>query len=158
MPDYIMFWRVTEPNRQLSQWYPSKIVEDGITFCSAEQYMMYHKAMLFGDTVTANKILMNDSPQIIKNLGRLVANFDENIWVENREKIILQGNYLKFSQNAHLKRFLLRCPADAIFVEASPYDRIYGIGYSAKTAIKNHKKWGLNLLGKALNETYKLLV
>ena len=34
--------------------------------------------------------------------------------------------------------------------KASPYDRIWGIGFSAAKAATNRNKWGLNLLGKAL--------
>ena len=154
MSEYIMFWKLGEPNERLSQWYPSKIVENDITFCNAEQYMMYHKAILFGDIGIAKKIIKSKCPKTIKALGRKITNFDEDIWAENRERIIQQGNYLKFSQNDDLKGFLLSCPKNCIFVETSPFDRIYGVGYDEKTALYHRSKWGLNLLGKALNITY----
>ncbi|KAI0184370.1 hypothetical protein EV127DRAFT_444399 [Xylaria flabelliformis] len=35
-------------------------------------------------------------------------------------------------------------------VEASPFDRIWGVGFGAKEAGKKRGKWGLNLLGKCL--------
>ncbi len=152
-----MFWKPYEDNGYLSQWYPCTIVENEVTFNTAEQYMMYHKALLFNDLVMAKKILETDSPKTVKSLGRQISNFDEDTWVTHREKIILQGNYLKFSQNEELKQFMFGCPKKCIFVEASPYDRIYGVGYNSKAALHNRKNWGLNLLGRALNTTYQKL-
>ena len=35
-------------------------------------------------------------------------------------------------------------------MKASPYDRIWGIGFSAGKAGANRDDWGNNLLGKAL--------
>ncbi|KAI1739571.1 hypothetical protein F4680DRAFT_422006 [Xylaria scruposa] len=37
-------------------------------------------------------------------------------------------------------------------VEASPFDRIWGIGFGAKDAGNRRGKWGLNLLGRCLME------
>ncbi len=154
MPKLIMFWKPDGPNGICSQWYPSEFTEGDITFTNAEQYMMYHKAMLFGDGEIAKKILRTSCPKTMKSLGRKVANFDEDVWAQNRERIVLQGTWLKFSQNEALKQFLMKCPADGIFIEASPYDKIWGIGFASHNALSNKQKWGLNLLGKALNVTY----
>lgn len=150
---YVMFWKPQEPNGIFSQWYPSPFEEDGIQFVNAEQYMMYHKAMLFNDTTVAKAILKTKYPKTMKSLGRKVANFDESTWAINRERIVQQGTWLKFTQNEPLKKFLLKCPADAEFIEASPLDRIWGIGYRTKNALSNKKNWGLNLLGQAIKTT-----
>lgn len=147
---YVMFWKPQEPNGIFSQWYPSPFEEDGIQFINAEQYMMYHKAMLFNDTTIAKAILKTKCPKTMKSLGRKVANFDERTWAINRERIVQQGTLLKFTQNEPLKQFLLKCPRDAKFIEASPLDRIWGIGYGTKNALSNKKNWGLNLLGQAI--------
>ncbi len=158
MPDLIMFWKPTHANGIFSQWYASPFHEDGIDFQNAAQYMMYHKAMLFSDEVIAQKILNTSCPKSMKALGRKVSNFDEETWAANRERIVLQGSYLKFSQNEKLKKFMFKCPKGCIFVEASPLDKIWGIGFTVDNALVNKKKWGLNLLGKALTQTYELLM
>lgn len=61
------------------------------------------------------------------------------------------GNYYKFTQDEELKRVLLDT-GDRELVEASPRDRIWGVGFGAKNAEKSRGKWGLNLLGQALME------
>ena len=59
--------------------------------------MMYQKAQLFGDYETADKILLVTTPKEMKDLGRQVKGFNEDIWIANREKIVYQGNYTKFT-------------------------------------------------------------
>lgn len=63
-----------------------------------------------------------------------------------------EGNWHKFLHSedaAELKRQLL-ATGDKLLVEASPYDRIWGVGFGAANADQNRANWGLNLLGKAL--------
>lgn len=64
----------------------------------------------------------------------------------------------KFSQNQTLKDYLLSTD-DAILVEVSPYDKIWGIGMRENNPnIANPKKWnGENKLGKALMEVREKL-
>src|SRR6056300_1097840 len=77
-----------------SQFFQSDFVdENNIEFKCCEQFMMYNKAILFGDTTIANKILQETTPKVIKTLGRKVRNFDENIWNEHKEEIVFKGNY-----------------------------------------------------------------
>jgi len=154
---YIFFWKVNEPNGIYSQWYPSKFIEDDVEFNTAEQYMMYYKAMLFDDTDIAKKILETNSPKDIKALGRKVKNFDEKEWDATKEAIVLRGNILKFEQNLDLKEELLSHPSNTVFVEASPLDKIWGIGFTAQNALKNKTKWGSNLLGKVISQVRQLL-
>lgn len=135
-----------------SQWHKSKFVIEGITFTHAEQYMMYGKAMLFGDTVTAQKILKATHPKEQKSLGRQVQNYDEAVWVKHREDVVYKGNYAKFTQNPKMLEELLT--TTGILVEASPYDRIWGIGRGLKDPLAlDPKTWnGLNLLGFVLTK------
>lgn len=156
MTNYLFFW--SEKGRQgvYSQWYPSEFVENDLRFVNAEQYMMYRKAKMFGDIMTARKILESRDPREIKDLGRQVQNFDESKWVMNRETIVIQGNYLKFSQDAELKKKILSDNYE--FVEASPYDRVWGIGFAQRDALANRQSWGSNLLGKCLNRVRDMLV
>lgn len=120
---------------------------------TAEHWMMAEKAKLFGDKAVLEKILNCNSPKEAKSLGRKVKNFDEKIWTENSERIVINGNYLKFKQNKELWEYL-NGTCDKILVEASPYDKIWGVGMkNGDTGIENPGNWkGLNLLGYALME------
>ena len=140
-----------------SQFYPCNFVYDCKIFNCCEQFMMYNKAMLFGDTTIANKILQETTPKVIKTLGRKVRNFDENIWNEHKEEIVFKGNYLKFTQNEELKERLISTE-NKMLVEASPYDKIWGIGINVKQAIEGKEWKGLNLLGNILMNVRKKII
>lgn len=146
--NYYFFWRAWHP---FSNWHKSyfRIGEKG--YCCVEQYMMFKKAELFKDQDSANKIMATEHPREHRNLGRKVKNFVEEIWEEDKYFIVVEGCKAKFSQNDHLKRILLDTN-DKVLVEASPYDRIWGIGYDQSEAMLNIDNWGKNLLGKALME------
>lgn len=151
MSDNIYFWKPQEKYGFLSQWWHSNFFEWGVAFTTAEQYMMYHKALLFGDKESAEKIRKEKDPKIIKELGRGVKGFNQALWDEKKYDIVVAGNLLKFSQDKDLRYLLLRT-GDATLAEASPYDKIWGIGITKEEA-EADKKWiGENLLGRALME------
>ena len=112
---------------------------------------MYNKAMVFDDQEIADKIALEPEPGKQKALGRKVKGFDSKIWNAKREKIVEDGNWWKFTQSKEgdLRKKLLNT-GDRLLVEASPYDRIWGVGYGAANAEANRGNWGENLLGKAL--------
>lgn len=129
------------------------------------RYMMYHKALLFSDHTTAANILIETDPKAIKALGRVVAPFVQETWLENRERIVGEASYFKFKNGKavveierdevwkvdDLRKVLLETGKREL-VEASPFDKIWGVGFGPDKAEKNRGKWGLNLLGKALME------
>ncbi|KAG8525893.1 uncharacterized protein KY384_000654 [Bacidia gigantensis] len=124
-----------------------------MTFVTTEQYMMYHKAIVFEDFDIATKIMKEKSPKKQKGLGRKVANFSNEIWDTHKERVVEDGNWYKFTQGKEnpeeIKKALLNTGRRKL-VEASPFDRIWGIGFGANNAGANKDKWGQNLLGKAL--------
>ena len=140
-------------NGPFCQWYTSPIIINGINYSCCEQYMMAQKAKVFNDFDSYSKIMQNPSPRDQKALGKLVKNFDESIWKECREKIVFDGNLAKFTQNPKLKQYLLNTK-NAIICEASPYDKIWGIGLAENDPrVHDQKQWdGLNLLGKVIME------
>lgn len=156
--DYVFFYG-HKPNKLgvhvFSQWYEIDFFEkvNGVKhyYTSAEQYMMAQKALLFDDQYYFEKIMATSDPKKIKQYGRLIKNFDADIWDENKFDIVVRGNRLKFGQNPELWDRLKKTKNKTI-VEASPYDKIWGIGLTANEAIKiPEDKWpGENLLGKAL--------
>lgn len=137
----------------LSQWWPDEFAEDGIVYKTAEHWMMAEKARLFGDENHLKAILEADTPGKAKALGRKVEGFDQEVWMEHRFDIVVKGNRLKFSQNEHLRNFLVNT-GNRVLVEASSNDRIWGIGMAeGDPGFESPKKWnGLNLLGFALME------
>jgi ribA/ribD-fused uncharacterized protein len=134
-----------------SQWYRCSFREGELQFNCAEQYMMHGKAMLFGDAATAHKILEADHPRQHKALGRKVKPFDDVVWRRERERIVTAGSRAKFSQNPELRELLLATRGTTL-VEASPFDKIWGIGLGAGDPRAQHpEQWkGQNLLGKIL--------
>ncbi|MEU9830141.1 NADAR family protein [Streptosporangium sp. NPDC048047] len=135
----------------LSQWWEAPFTSDGHVFRSAEHYMMAHKAWLFGDGGTAARILGARHPGEVKQLGREVRGFDETVWREHRYGIVVRGGVAKFGAHPELREFLLGTRG-RVLVEASPVDRIWGIGLAADDArAASPAAWlGLNLLGFAL--------
>lgn len=112
---------------------------------------MYHKAIVFDDQEIADKIVLEPEPKKQRALGRKVKGFDNEKWKAKREEIVEEGNWWKFTQHKKggMSKMLLET-GDRLLVEASPYDRIWGVGYSAANAEVNGANWGENLLGKAL--------
>lgn len=154
---YVFFWghqskqQVTKSC--FSQWYPAPFIVDGNRFASAEHFMMAEKARLFGDSEILQKIINAPNPGAAKAYGREVRGFKQDIWDANRFDIVVKANLAKFSQNDALKQFLL-ATNERVLVEASPVDKIWGIGLAEDAEnIENPLTWkGLNLLGFALME------
>lgn len=147
---YHYFWESSSP---FSQWYKSDFTSEGIRFTSTEQYMMYKKAKLFGDESAAIKILSIDNPKEQKAIGRTVKGFDKNKWNQEATKIVYEGNYHKFTQNKKLQEYLIGTKGMTL-VEASPYDKIWGIGLLKSDRKSNEIKYwkGKNWLGIVLTE------
>jgi len=157
--DFVFFWKQTGSTEAcFSQWYPCPFVVDGVSYNCAEQYMMARKAFVFGDEKAREKIMASFSPMAIKKLGRGVRNFNPYVWNVNKDEIVKKANIAKFSQNQKLKDILLST-GDKILVEASPYDRIWGIGLAedSPSAILPDKWCGENRLGFILMEVRKIL-
>lgn len=117
---------------------------------------MYHKALTFNDKDSADAILKAGNCRKAKALGRAVEDYVEAEWAEQRERVMFDGCLLKFRQHPNLKQQLLDTGEQEL-VEASPFDRIWGIGFKAEDAGKKRYEWGMNLLGKCLTEVRKRL-
>ena len=154
---YVFFWshrpRVAGvvDRSCFSQWYPASFVVEGDRYGTAEHYMMAEKARLFGDEEVRARILAASSPGEVKQLGREVRGFDEARWTEARFGIVARGNQAKFAQHPELRAFLLGT-GRRVLVEASPTDRVWGIGLAEQDErATDPLSWqGLNLLGFAL--------
>ncbi|WP_345636072.1 NADAR family protein [Rugosimonospora acidiphila] len=156
---YLLFWG-HQPSRDggvgpgcLSQWWQSPFVADGITYATAEHYMMVGKARLFGDEAIVERMLAAPHPGAVKALGRGVRGFDQATWEAHRRDIVTAGNLAKFGAHPDLREYL-RGTGERVLVEASPVDRVWGIGLAATDPrAGNPATWrGHNLLGFALME------
>ncbi|MBU2712743.1 NADAR family protein [Zooshikella harenae] len=161
---YLLFWGHQKPtsgvNKScLSQWFNASFTIDGIHYFTAEHYMMAEKARLFNDRKCHKKILAASHPGEAKRLGRGIVGFDERVWRDNRFDIVTNGNLAKFSQNPALQHYLLSTQP-RVLVEASPVDRIWGIGLAADHPdASDPTHWqGDNLLGFALMVVRKHLL
>jgi ribA/ribD-fused uncharacterized protein len=120
--------------------------------------MMHQKALFFGDKDTAKKIMETTSPKAQKALGRQVTPFDAGKWDGVARDVVLRGNLAKFRQNPDLLAKLLETKGTSL-VEASPYDKIWGIGLKEDSPkAQNRETWnGKNWLGQVLDAARDLL-
>lgn len=159
LPEYLFFWGHTPAEDGsvtkacFSQWWESPFEIDGIVYRTAEHFLMASKARLFGDDDALEKILAAVHPKKAKDLGHGVQGFDEAAWSAKRFELVVAGNEAKFLQNAELAKHLMTT-GNRVLVEASPVDRIWGIGLAEDDPrAGNPAEWcGQNLLGFALME------
>lgn len=155
----IFFHLPEEPNGYLSNWYPAKFTEDGISFTSSEQYIMYRKCLIFGDKVLAAAILATNDTAAQQDIGRNASGFVGTVWDGMKQVIAFHGLMAKFSQNADLKKKLLDT-GDAYLVECAYKDTVWACGRRLVDDEKNDMShWrGQNLLGFALMEVRAALL
>lgn len=145
--NYHFFWSVGSP---LSMWFECKFFSvNGNVFSSVGHYMMYQKAMTFGDQVNAVQLLHAKSAKKIIKHGSRIKNINEEIWNKKRQQIIYSATLSKFTQNKKLEEVLVRTKNHTL-VEVGSYNKISGIGYKAHDALNHIDDWGLNLNGKSL--------
>ena len=144
--DFIFFWGGT-----YSQWCPSYFQIDGVEYNCCEQYMMAKKALLFNDFDSYKEIMLEEQPFTQKALGKLVKGFDKVKWEKYCRKFVYDGNYAKFTQNPKMKAELM-ATGQLEIVEASPEDKIWGIGLHARDErCWDKSTWlGTNWLGEAI--------
>ncbi|MFJ4536501.1 NADAR family protein [Streptomyces tibetensis] len=142
----------------LSQWWPAPFTVDGVAYATAEHWMMAAKARLFEDAAAEQAVLAAEHPAQAKKAGRLVRGFDEAVWARERFRIVVEGSVHKFAAHPELQAYL-QGTGDRVLVEASPVDRVWGIGLAADDeAAADPQRWrGPNLLGFALMEARERL-
>lgn len=157
---FTRFWSegLPDPRAYFNQWHPSKFEYRGFPFENAEQAMMAEKAALFADFGTLARIFNTPSPRAVKALGREVSGYVDGAWADVRLARVVEISVAKYSQNVNMLQALL-ATGDSVLVEASPEDRIWGIGMSERDhRCHNPTLWeGENLLGEALMITRQLL-
>lgn len=178
--NYVLFWGhkkkdLADINEScFSQWFPSVVPvspEDFPGFDlhiwgngkpdqveTAEHFMMLAKCYVHNDYISFVEVLRSSSPEVVKKIGRGIRNYNDELWTGERYNWVLKGNIKKFKNNPTMKDFLLSTE-DKVLVEASPFDKVWGIGLGQDDPdARNPSKWkGQNLLGKVLMETREIL-
>jgi ribA/ribD-fused uncharacterized protein len=146
-------------NGPFCQWYRSPFTVNGVQYTCAEQYMMAQKARLFLDDVSLAKIMATDSPSEQKALGKRVKGFVKEQWEAVARDVVMRGSLAKFTSSIELYTDLLETEG-TLLVEASPTDRIWGIGLSEYDEdCHDVSKWrGTNWLGQVLTDLREMLI
>ena len=151
---YVFFYKDWLSNYQATDFcFPSKATPI-FTFTSTEQGFMYFKALYFNDYEKADEIYNTlNNPGLCRRLGRSVKGYDDECWSKIRYGIFNDLVYQKFLQDKKLQEKLLSPEFDGkLFVEASPIDKIWGVGLDENDPlILDQKNWkGLNYLGQII--------
>ncbi len=143
-----------------SQWYlDAPFTKFGITFPSAENFMMWRKGQVFGAPQAMLDELASASPRDARALGRRVPGFSNKVWLAVARPLVAEGNYAKFTQHPALLEALF-ATAGTTLVEAAHWDSIWGIGLSADDArALSRSTWlGTNWLGEVLTDVRDTLL
>lgn len=178
----VLFWgdSVKYPyNGAFSNFFYLKHTDEaGTNWSCSEAQFMYYKALNAGDTEAASVIVSsseNIAPKDAKSIGRKITNYDDDKWAQSRYAAMYDVCYWKYQSNiGFFTNVFALIPNDknVIFVEASPYDKIWGVGQTAETIRTllgggdtigvtmflwdiQHKR-DYNLLGKVWTQLYQL--
>ena len=153
-PVMIGFFHENEEYGCFSNWYPAGFDYAGRHFANSEQFMMYHKVLMFRKYDLADQIMQTDDPAKCKKIaGQKFPEFNSDLWERTCATIVKRGVKAKFVQNLKILQKLLDT-GNALLAECSPYDKKWGIGIDIHdpdhTVIAKWK--GKNLLGRILME------
>ena len=150
----IGFFHEDEEYGCFSNWYHSEFDYAGLHYANSEQFMMYHKVMMFRKYELADEIMQTSDPAKCKKIaGQRFPEFEPDLWEKTCATIVKRGVKAKFVQNRNILKILLDT-GNALLAECSPYDKKWGIGIDIhdpqRFAIARWK--GRNLLGRILME------
>ncbi len=121
----------------------------GHVYPSSEHAFMAAKALCFGDDETLRAIQKTaPSPMSAKMLGRRVSPYDDELWCSRRFDYMVEVLESRFKNPD--ARAALVATGDAVLVEASPRDHVWGVGVGHEKAVDETNWRGANLLGAAL--------
>lgn len=153
---YVLFWGSVFSNfAPFDKPFKFKVKGKEYKAFTSEQLFMMQKAILFKDLDmldTMNNVVV---PAEVKDLGRKVSNFDTDIWDEYKCTCMLFAVKIKLFYCKEFNDEVFNpLYKDLSFVEASPIDKIWGIGLDEDNpAAWNMLTWqGQNLLGKTLDK------
>ncbi|KAL7071548.1 hypothetical protein ACQ4LE_009622 [Meloidogyne hapla] len=131
---------------------------DDLRFCCTEQFYMYYKAVVFGDTESANQIMEMTEARDMKRVGSYIRLFNTEKWRKISILVMTICNMEKYKQNEELRRLLFET-GDTLLVEATAQDLYWGAGIDVDSAsIRDKQNWpGKNVLGRILTRIRDVL-
>ena len=100
VPPMIGFFHEYEEYGCFSNWYPAGFKYGGRYFDNSEQFMMYHKVMMFGKDELAEQIMKTSDPAVCKKIAKQkFPEFDADLWDKACQEIVKRGVKAKFAQN-----------------------------------------------------------
>lgn len=150
----IGFFHENEEYGCFSNWYHAEFDYAGQHYVNSEQFMMYHKVLMFHKYELADQIIQTSDPGKCKKIaGQKFPEFDSDLWEKTCQTIVKRGVKAKFAQNKNILTILLST-GNALLAECSPYDKKWGIGIDINDPDRyDVGKWkGRNLLGRILME------
>ena len=150
----IGFFHENEEYGCFSNWYPAQFEYAGQQFANSEQFMMYHKVLMFHKHDLARQIMETADPARCKRIARQkFPEFDPIVWENTCRTIVKRGVRAKFSQNKDILQKLVST-GNELLAECSPFDKKWGVGIDIMDPDRTDiSKWkGENLLGRVLME------
>ena len=138
-------------NAPFSNHFISPFRIEGKEFLCVEQYLMYAKAILFGDETNANYVMQANDPVEHKRLGSKINHFNKQIWKKKRLNVTDTVLHAKFTQNPRLRQMLWDT-GNKLIIEANPTTNFWSCGLT----LCDHKVWepkswkGKNALGELM--------
>lgn len=146
--DYVAFF---SDKSVFSNGYDCWFHYDDRSVYSAQQALVYGKALLLGDYSLAEKVLDTEStPMAYYNLSNQIKGAT-NLWRTYRSRVMISILYDKFNDSERL--YLLKATGSRKLLLASPYDSVWGIGAGISNVDTVWDSYtGKNLLGESLME------
>ena len=148
--DTMIFGGILSEHHELSNFFRCPVSYKDRVYNSSEQAYQHAKAVLFGDTVTAEAIMSSPRPAHQKFLASKIKGYVHGQWKTAREQIMKEIIHCKFSQNLDIAKKL--CDTGDLHIgESIVKDKFYGTGLSLKHKDAcNRTKWQQNTLGLML--------
>jgi ribA/ribD-fused uncharacterized protein len=137
--DVIRFYRPTDPWGELSNFYPSPMTIDALTWATSEHYF---QAAKFPGAPQAERVRLAATPAEAKVLGSDRTAPLRRDWTAVRDAVMRTALTAKFTQHDDLRTLLLGT-GDAVLVEHTERDSYWGDGGDGS---------GVNRLGLLLME------
>ena len=132
-----------------SNFYPHAFFYRGVKLPTSEHHLMREKARLMGDEHAMALIKAAPTALAAKRLGRKVKPWNQGLWDDNCDQIMEDILEAKFNSTSAMREYILGI--EGHFYEASPKDKVWGIGIGVQQAMAGVPHNGQNKLGLALD-------
>ena len=120
-PDIIGFFHEDEEYGCFSNWYPAPFDYAGMHYANSEQFMMYHKVLMFERFDLADKIMETSDPGKCKKIaGQIFPEFVPELWEKTCRTVLYRIQLTCWSMVILMLEFLICAIVYTIFSEKAP--------------------------------------